>query len=269
MGMPYSEPGTFLAIRFGAAFLLLLGTGFAMRAKWPTLRVAFDCMIIGMLLHGFYLGAVFWAIDRGMPAGVSAVIVGLQPLLTGLLAGWWLKEAVTARHWMALVVGFVGVVLVLLPSFNWGAQGVNPVSVLVCFFGMVSVTLGTLYQKWIGAKVHIVPGTACQYLGAFMPVALLSMIWETRHIEWTGEMIVAMVWATLILSIGAIFILLWLIQQGSVSKVSTLFFLVPAVAALMAYVLFGEELTLVQFVGMALCAIGVAVATLQPKKKVM
>ena len=126
------------------------------------------------------------------------------------------------------------------------------------------MTLGTVLQKSVGAKIDLRSGTALQYLGAFIPVALLSAFAETREIEWSGEMMIAMIWAIIVLSLGAIFLLMWLIREGSVAKVSSLFFLVPAVSALMAYPLFGETLIPVQLLGMALCAVAVALASAKP-----
>ena len=272
LGMPHSEPGTFLAIRFAAAFGLLAMIALAMRAPWPGMRIALHSVLVGMLIHGVYLGSVFWAVDRGMPAGISAVVVGLQPLLTALLAGWWLKEVITGRHWFGLAVGIAGVALVLAPKFDIADSGITAITVSVCVLGMVSATLGTVLQKKFGGQTDLRSGTALQYLGAFIPVGLLAFTSETGEIDWTNEMIVAMVWAIFVLSIVAIFLLMWLIREGSVAKVSSLFFLVPAVATVMAYFLFDEQLVPTQLFGMVLCAAAVALASLpatkQPAKQV-
>jgi drug/metabolite transporter (DMT)-like permease len=267
MGMPHSEPGTFLSLRFACAFVLLTLIAMVVRAPWPGTRNAFKSIAIGFLIHGTYLGSVFWVIDRGMPAGVSAVVVGLQPLFTALLAGWWLKEAITIKHWIGLVLGVTGVYMVLHPGIDLADTGVNALTISVSLFGMLSVTLGTVLQKILGNSVDLRSGTALQYLGAFIPVFALALFSETGSIDWTGEMTLAMVWSILVLSLVAIFLLMWLIREGSVAKVSSLFFLVPAVAALMSYYLFGETLNVLQLAGMALCALAVAlVATRKPKQ---
>ena len=138
MGMPYSEPGTFLSFRFAVAFVLLALIAMVAGAPWPGRRTALKSVIIGFLLHGSYLGPVFWVIDRGMPAGVSAVVVGLQPLFTALLAGWWLKEQVTIQHWIGLVLGIIGVSLVLYPGIDLSSSGVNTVTIIVSLVGMLS-----------------------------------------------------------------------------------------------------------------------------------
>lgn len=258
MGMPHSEPGTFLALRFACAFVLLALIAWVARAPWPGTRTGLKSIAIGFLIHGTYLASVFWVIDRGMPAGVSAVVVGLQPLFTALLAGWWLKEAISAKHWFGLVLGIAGVYLVLYPGIDLADSGVSSITICVSLLGMLSVTVGTVLQKMLGSSVDLRSGTALQYLGAFVPVFALAMFSETGAIAWTGEMILAMTWSIFVLSLVAIFLLMWLIQEGSVAKVSSLFFLVPAVAALMSYHLFDETLDSLQLTGMALCAAAVA-----------
>lgn len=264
LGMPHSEPGTFLAIRFGSACILLVFVAWVFKAKWPKGANAGHAIIIGFLIHGIYLGSVFWAIDRGMPAAVTAVIVGLQPLLTAMLAGWWLGETITGKHWIGIALGIAGVAIVISPGLDLASSGITVTSVTVTIVGMASVTLGTLYQKARGGSMDIRSSTALQYLGAFVPVAVLSWFSETQEIDWNGEMIIAMLWAIFVLSVGAIFLLMWLIRQGSVAKLSTLFFMVPAVAALMSFALFDEKLLPIQVAGMALCALAVALASVKP-----
>lgn len=258
MGMPYSEPGTFLSLRFALAFLLLTIIAFVVRAPWPGKTTALRCVAIGFFIHGAYLGPVFWVIDQGMPAGVSAVVVGLQPLFTALLAGWWLGETITNRHWAGLAIGISGVCLVLFPGLDLSDSGVNGLTIGVSLIGMMSVSIGAVLQKQLGSRADLRSGTALQYLGAFIPVFGLALISETGTIDWTGEMILAMVWSTIVLSIFAIFLLMWLIREGSVAKVASLFYLVPAVAALMSYFLFDERLGVEQLAGMVLCAAAVA-----------
>ncbi len=264
LGMPHSEPGTFLAIRFGTACILLAAVAALVGAKWPRGVEALHAVVIGFLIHGVYLGSVFWSIDRGMPAGVSAVIVGLQPLLTAILAGWWLGETITGKHWLGIAFGISGVALVIGPGLDLASSGITPATVSICCIGMVSVTLGTLYQKAKGGQMDIRSSTSLQYLGAFVPVFLLAAVSETQKIDWNAEMVIAMLWAIVVLSVGAIFLLMWLIRQGSVARLSTLFFMVPAVAALMSFGLFGETLSATQIGGMVLCALAVALASSKP-----
>ena len=264
LGMPHSEPGTFLAIRFGSACILLAAVSILFKVRWPNLIFAGHAILIGFLIHGVYLGSVFWAIDRAMPAGVAAVIVGLQPLLTAILSGWWLGETITRKHWAGIALGIAGVALVISPGLDLTSSGITMTTVTMTIIGMISVTLGTLYQKAKGGGMDIRSSTALQYFGAFLPVAVLAWFFETGEIDWNGEMIIAMLWAIFVLSIGAIFLLMWLIRQGSVAKLSTLFFMVPAVAALMSFGLFGETLVPIQIAGMVLCALAVALASVKP-----
>ena len=261
LGMPHSEPGTFLALRFAIALCLLILICLILRAPWPGLKRAGLAVLIGLLIHGTYLGPVFWVIDQGMAAGVAAIIVGLQPLLTAVIAGWWLKEEITKGHWLGLFLGMTGVVIVLYPALDLSNSGVNATTITVALLGMISVTLGTVLQKKVGGQSDLRTGTALQYIGAFIPVFVLAIFTETGTIDWTLEMTVAMVWSVLVLSVLAIFLLMWLISQGSVAKVSSLFFMVPGVAALMAWALFDETLVPLQLVGMAICAAGVALAS--------
>ena len=227
LGMPHSEPGTFLAIRFAIAFILLGLIALIFRAPWPGIKSALHAVLVGILIHGIYLGATFWVIHRGMPAGVSAVIMGLQPLLTALLAGWLLNEIITKRHWAGLAIGLFGVVLVLAPKLDISGSGITGTTIFVSLFGMVALTFGTILQKKSTPNLDLRSSTALQYLGGFMPVFVLSFLTESQVINWNGELIFALVWLIFVLSILAIFLLMWLIREGSVAKVSSLFFLVP------------------------------------------
>ena len=268
LAMPHSEPGTFLALRSACAFALLAALSLALGARWPRGRDALACIGVGALLHGLYLGGVFWAVDRGMPAGISALLVGLQPVLTAFLAWGALGETISARHWTGLAVGFAGVALVLSPTLDAGAlAGVTAATLGACALAVIAVSTGTVWQKTAGHGLDLRAATALQYVGGFVPPALLAFTWETRAIDWTWQMWTAMIWAIFGLSIGAVLLLLWLIREGSVARVSSLFFLVPSVAALMAFILFGEALAPIQVAGMAVAAAGVALATRAPRSR--
>ena len=220
--------------------------------------------IAGMLMHGIYLGGVFWAIHRGMPAGISALIVGLQPLITAILAGRLLGEKILPRHWLGLALGFVGVIIVLSPKFGTIGGGVTPATLAAAVVSVFAMSLGTIWQKRFGGGTDPVSSALYQYLGAAALMAVGSVAFETRTVIVNGELIFAMAWLVLVLSIGAIFLLMYMIRQGEMSKVASLFYLVPAVTAVIAWVLFGEQLTLVQIAGMALTTVGVGLATAQP-----
>lgn len=257
LGLPYSEAGTFLSLRFALAFVLLSLIAAIFKAPWPGFRSAYHSVLVGFFIHGSYLGPIFWVIDQGMPAGVSAVIVGLQPLVVAFIAAIWLNEIITPRHWVGLVLGVLGVYLVLYPGMDIANSGVNTTTILVALVGMLAASIGTVLQKSIGATTDLRAGTALQYLGAFIPVFILALASETGQIDWTLEMTFAMVWSIFILSFIAIFLLMWLIQEGSVSKVASLFFLVPAVTSIIAYFMFGDRLIPIQLAGIVLSAAAV------------
>jgi drug/metabolite transporter (DMT)-like permease len=257
---PYAEPLTFLLVRYFLAILVLGVIVAVARAAWPkTGRDWRNGLIAGILLHGFYLGGVFWAVKHGLPAGISALVVGLQPLATALLAGTLLGERVSPRRWAGIGIGFLGASLVVVPKL--GDQGVPPLALAVCFLGMLSITLGTIWQKRTGSKLDLRVSALIQYLGAAAVTLPIMLLTEQGRMEFTLPLIGALAWAVLGLSIGAIGLLLFLIRHGAVVGVATLLYLVPPVAALMAYVLFGESLNAVQMLGMACATLGVAVAS--------
>jgi drug/metabolite transporter (DMT)-like permease len=259
--MPWAEPFSFLSVRFGLVVIILVAIAIATGAPRMAAREAILSAVAGMLMHGIYLGGVFWAVHQGLGAGLSALIVGLQPVLTALLAGAFLGEAVLARHWLGLAAGFAGVVIVILPKLAESLDGVSGPTLAAACLAVAAMSAGTVMQKRFAAGGDLLVGTAWQYAGATVLLALGSMAFETRAFVLTGELIFAMVWLVFVLSIGAIFLLLAMIRDGAVTRVSTLFYLVPATTALMAWVLFEEALTWTQVGGMAISAFGVALAT--------
>lgn len=263
--MPWAEPFTFLAARFLIALVLLALLLLAMRSRLPGRRDATNAMIAGALMHGVYLGGVFWAINQGMPAGLSALIVGLQPLITAVMAGLFLGETILPRHWAGLATGFAGVAIVLGPKLGALSGGVTPSTLAAAVIAVVGMSAGTIWQKRFGAASDLVGGTLWQYLGGAGLMVMASFAFETQTVTLNGELVLSMVWLVLVLSIGAIFLLMLMIREGEVSKVASLFYLVPAVTALIAWFLFGEELSLLQIAGMALATIGVGLATAKAK----
>jgi drug/metabolite transporter (DMT)-like permease len=259
--MPWSEPFSFLAVRFVLAAIVLLLIMLVMHSRKLAPAQAAHAAFAGALIHGVYLGGVFWAIRHGLPAGLSALIIGLQPLITAVMAGWALGERILPRHWAGLAAGFLGIVIVLAPKIGQAIGGVTPATFLACLAGAVAISAGTVWQKKFVSNADLVTATLWQYLGAAVVMAVGSFAFETRQFTLTGELVFAMAWLVLVLSIGAIFLLMMMIREGEMSKVSSLFYLVPAVTALIAWVLFGETLSPVQLVGMAVTTIGVAMAT--------
>lgn len=261
MGAPYSEPMTFLAMRFSLVLALLLPISLMLRAKWPTPKQAFHAFVTGLLIHGVYLACVFWAIDNGMPAGLAALVMGLQPVMTAFFARGILGERLTRNHLFGFILGLIGICLVLYPRLSGGDFSVTPPQIVVVCAAMLSISFGTVYQKRFAANLDMRAATIWQYLAACLLCAGLSFATETQTIVWSGEFIFALGWLTLVLSIGAIFLLLWLIEHGAVSNIAALFYMIPAVTAVISYLLFDEPITLMQIVGIIITATGVLIAS--------
>lgn len=262
---PDADPFTFLAVRFGTASFALGLIAIASRAPWPAnVREAGHSMVAGVLLHGGYVGGIWWAVAQGLPAGISGLITAAQPLLTALLAAPLLGERVTRGQWCGIVGGFIGIVLVLVPrlaAVDPVALGAVAVPMIVNFAATVSVTLGTFYQKRFVADADLRTGTCLQFVGALALVAPLALATETLRFELTTTLLAALAWSVLVLSMAAIALLLLMIRHGEVSRVATLIYLVPPLTAVEAFILFGENLNAVQIVGMAVTAAGVWLAT--------
>lgn len=256
-GLPYAEPFTFLALRLAIAGALLAAAAALSRSGIGRAQMG-RAAVSGLLLHATYLGGVFWAISRGTPAGVSSVIVSLQPVLVAALATRLLGEQLIRRQWLGLLVGVVGVALVIAPGLA-GSSGRLPVSgVVACLLSLVGGTAGTLWQKRHGDGIPLLAGTAVQYAAAATALLAVSFATESRHIAWTGHFVGALTWLVLVLSIGAVLLLLVLLRRGSASGVSSLFYLVPPATAVEAFLVFGERLAALSVVGVGVAAVGVA-----------
>ena len=260
LGLPHAGPLTFLSLRYALAAGLLLLVSLAVRAPWPRQwKEVGHFAVAGLLVHGVYLGGVFVGISIGVEAGVSALIVGLQPLLTAALAGVLLGERVNARQWLGLALGLLGVSLVLAGKVSQSPG--NVLGSLACVAALLGITAGTLYQKRFCEGMDLRTGSVVQFLAAGLATAPLAFWLEDMHVDWNGEFVFALLWLVLVLSLGAVSLLYVLIRRGAASQVASLFFLVPPCTALIAWPLFGETLGLVALAGMALTAVGVALAT--------
>lgn len=254
LGLPYAEPMTFLEIRFLLVAALLLPLCWISKAPWPAPRVAGRMAVSGALLQAGYLGGVFASIHHGMPAGVSALITGLQPLLTAVLAGALLAERLTPRQWLGLLFGLAGVVLVVWESMKTAELPLLAVGLSA--LALVSISLGTVWQKRHGGAVDLRSGAALQFIAAAVVLAPFALL-EKGPVIWTGELVFALAWLVLVLSLGAIFLLLYLIRRGAATQVASLFYLVPPSTALMAWPLFGETYSLLAAAGMGLAMLAV------------
>lgn len=264
--MPWAEPFAFLAVRFAITCALLAPVMLWLRGVAASPAQAMHSAIAGALMHGVYLGAVFWAIANGMPAGLSALIIGLQPLITALMARPVLGDRILPRHWTGLAIGFAGVVIVLAPRAAASLEGVNAATLGASFLAVLGMSAGTIWQKKYATGTDPVAGAVWQYVGGAVPMVLLALAFETGEFTLTGELVFALAWLVLVLSIGAIFLLMHMIRHGEIARVASLFYLVPPVTALLAWQLFGETLTFLQMVGMGIACLGVALAVQPPAR---
>jgi drug/metabolite transporter (DMT)-like permease len=268
-GLPYAEPFTFLGYRLLTAGLLLGLLALALRSAGMARRPQYGrAAVVGLLLHAGYLGGVFYAISLGIPAGVSAVVVSLQPVLTAVLAARVLGEHPTRRQWLGLLLGVVGVALVVGPGIaaaDGPATAYSPAGVTACLVALASGTAGTVYQKRHGDGIPLVWGTAVQYAAAAAVLFAVAAATEDMTIRWTGEFVGAFVWLVLVLSIGAVLLLLLLLRRGTASSVSSLYYLVPPATAVEAYLLFGERVSPLALAGIAVTALGVALVVVPPR----
>ena len=239
LGLPHAEPLTFLSLRYVLAAGLLVLVSVASRAPWPRrLTEVAHFAVAGLLVHGVYLGGVFLGISLGVEAGVSTLIVGLQPLLIAALAGVLLGERVAPRQWLGLVLGLCGVTLVLAGKFDE-----TPGSLLgsiACVAALIGITSGTLYQKRFCAGIDLRTCSVVQFTASGLATAPLAFWFEDMHVQWDAEFVFALLWLVLVLSLGAVSLLYVLIRRGAASQVASLFFLVPPCTALIAWPLFGE-----------------------------
>jgi drug/metabolite transporter (DMT)-like permease len=249
-----AEPLSYLTIRMAVVVAMMTIIVAVAKPPWPDRAGIFHSVVAGILVHGFYLGGTAVAIAHTIPAGLSALIPGLQPILTSTLANRWLGERVAAVQWTGLVLGLAGVVLILHDrpmsgeaGWGWLASGVS----------LVSITLGTLYQRRYCNKIDWRAGNLVQYIAVMIFFAIGAGLFEEREVHWTREFVLSVAWLAVMLSIGSIGLLYWLIRRSAATSVASLFYLVPAVTALMAYVLFGERLDAVAIIGMIACAAAV------------
>lgn len=258
LGLPHAEPLTFLLIRYLIVIGLMTLLALAMRAPWPKdPRQWFHIGVSGLLVHALYLGGVFVAISKGLPAGVTSLVVGIQPLLTAVGAGWLLGEKVLPRQWAGLVLGFVGVGLVVSGKIGVGF-GVD--ALWPALAALAGITAGTLYQKRFCAAFDWRTGAIAQFVPTAVVTFIAVALTENFRVEWAGEFVFALGWLVCVLSLGAISLLNWLIRHGSAVNLASLFYLVPPCTALIAWALFGETLTGIALIGMGLAVWGVYLA---------
>ena len=255
-GLPYIEPLTFLALRIGFAAVIMAAIALLTGARRLNTNEIGHSLVAGSLMHGLTLGGAFTAISQGIPAGIVALILGLQPIVTSILANRLMDEKIARLQSVGLALGLVGVLLVLHDR-NIVLAG-SVLGWVASFLSLIGITLGTLYQKRYCGSIDWRTGNLVQYVGAGVLFTLGAFAFETREINWTGELIFAMVWLVLVLSIAAVALMYWLIRRSGATGFASLFYLVPVVTALLAYILFDERLDSISILGMLICTGGVA-----------
>ena len=267
-GLPYAPPLTFLMLRCALAVCVLVPMVLIWKAPWPRGAAIYHIAAAGLLLQAGYLSGVWCAIKLGMPAGLSALIVGMQPILTAAAAPL-IGERVRPRQWLGLLFGLTGVALVVAAKIKM--VGLSPWAIAFCVFALFSITIGTMYQKRFCPRFDLRTGTVIQFSATALALLPLAILFEQLDptlstVAWTPSFIGALLWSVFALSIGAIFLLFKLLRRSEATQVTSLLYLVPPTTAVMAWVLFGEPLTASMLVGMALTAVGVAMV-LRPVSK--
>jgi len=258
-GLPYAPPLTFLVIRCVGAVLFLLPLVLIWQAPWPRGSVL-HIAVAGLLLQAGYLGGVWCAIKIGMPAGLSALIVGMQPVLTAVAAPL-IGERVLPKQWLGLGLGLLGVALVVAAKIDM--VGLSTPAILFCVFALCSITAGTMYQRHFCPRFDLRTGTVIQFSASAAVLLPLAIVFEgfdahLTHVTWSPQFVGALLWSICGLSIGAIFLLFKLIQRSDATQVTSLLYLTPPTTALMAWIMFGEVFNLLGMLGMVVAVAGVA-----------
>ena len=265
-GLPYAEPFTLLSYRFVITLFFLLILIIYKKSPWPETRLDFfHLLIAGVLIHGVYLGGVFQALKWGMPAGLGAMVIGLQPIGMALVAGVLLKEEVSKKQWTGLIMGLVGLYLVLFDSLDLTEQiafdGFPIWAVFAVIISLFAISIGTIYQKRFCSNMNLYSGAWVQYFSASILCILVVLFFENGEVSWSRTFILAMTWQVLGLSIGAILLLMTMIKKDALASVGSYFYLVAPLVAIQAWFLFEETIGLSALAGVVLISFGVAITT--------
>lgn len=264
-GLPYAEPATFLFIRMALNILIFMVLLYLVNGQFPTGRARLHSMVAGVLIHGFYLGGTYYGIYLGMPAGLCALLVGLQPVLTALLLVGMGQERLALSQWLGLLVGLIGITLVLQGNMSWQQEDHKVAAYLCAAAALLGITLGTLYQKRFCQQVDLVGGSVYQYLTAALLFAPVMMTMESMQVEWNLTFTLTLAWLVLGVSVTAVWLLLYMVRHGEASKVASTFYLVPPVTALEAWLAFNETFDAMSAVGFMLAAMAVYLVMRKPK----
>ncbi len=257
-GMPYSEPMTFMFLRFTGVLLVMVPVVLVQKVRWPSKQECWHIAIAGIMLQAGYLGGVWAAVKMGMSASLVALIMGLQPILTAWFAAL-VSERLSARQWLGLLAGLFGVGLVVMTKLT--LIGLSLLSLSFSALALVSITFGTLYQKRFCPSFDLRAGSVLQFAASALACLPMMFMFETREIEWAIPMIAALLWSIFALSIGAISLLFIMIREGAATKVTSYLYLTPPTTAVMAWLLFGEPITVLTVLGTLITVLGLVLVT--------
>ena len=254
-----SSPFAALSLRFGlVSFGFFLFCLFTKNKIILPIKIFFKASVIGICFHGLYLGGVFYAIDKNLSVGITAIIVSLQPILTALFAGPLLKEVVTWKQWLGIILGFIGTLLVI--GFDIG-ESIPIIALVASIIGLMAITSGTLLQRKIGIDIPLATSNFYQAFSAFIFLIIVTYLFESPFINFSRDFILSMSWQIIFVSFGAFTILQYLINTGTASRTATLFFLVPPVSVVMAWLFLNEQMNIIDIMGLVIATIGVYIAT--------
>jgi drug/metabolite transporter (DMT)-like permease len=256
--LPFAPPLTLIAIRLALASLVAAGFILALKIRMPrNPRSYLHIIVSGILLHACFQGGIFYAIYHGLPAGLCALIIGLQPILTALIV-FFGREKLTPRQWMGMVLGLIGTVAVLSRGGLLTAGGVPALGLIVpALVGLVGLTVGTLYQKRFCSTESILPSTFVQYVACFVVTGALGLVVERPQVRWTGTLVLSLGWLSIVLSIGAVALLFMLIRKQSATLVAAYFYLVPVFTMMFGFILFHEHVGVAALFGCVVSVIGI------------
>ena len=256
LGLPYIEPFTFLMIRYGLVAVIVIAFAIATKATWPTWPQIGWAALVGLLINAVFLGGIFFAISRGFPASYTALIAGMQPIITATFAAVFLRERLGLIEWLGQAFGIVGIILVLGPKLSFEPSSMAALA--ACFIGLAAMCIGTVLQKRYCTTIPLATNSAIQFTSAAIGTGLVAVFFESMTIIWAPNFLIALLFLVFVSSLGATTLLYYLIRGNAASGVSSLFYLVPGIAAAMEFILFAETMSLQQIAGMAIASAGVA-----------
>ncbi|MBA2649480.1 MAG: DMT family transporter [Legionella sp.] len=260
LGLPYAEPLTFLVWRFALTTMLLIFIAIILGSPWPRqIKVVGHIMVAGLLMQATFSAGVFVAINLGISPAISALIIALQPILVALGAGFVLNEVVGLRQWVGLLLGLIGVAFVV--SHNLTFSHAHIVGIMMAFIGLFGLTAGNLYQKRFCASMDIFTGGVIQSIAAFSAILILALLFESMHINWTSSFLFALLWMSVVVSIGAVSILYLLIRHREVNQVASIFYLVPVSTTILSFAIYNQTIGSLELLGMLITALGVILVT--------